>query len=119
MRRIAACLGLAAIIAGGCATKEEQALGDVFSGASLGGLAVYNGDIKRKYTVIKEMRQQRRQICGAMYYDNTSGSGWMKAEGKSVGADAVIKYNWRVVEPMSLFSCGVVEATGTAVKFAP
>ena len=117
MRQMVFAMLVAAIAVAGCATKEEQALGNVFSGANVGGPAVYQGDIKKKYRILKELRQRRKQICGAMYYDIISGSGWMKAEGKVAGADAVINYQWTVVEPLSLLSCGVVEASGTAVKF--
>ena len=116
-QRVAATFAVSAMLAlGGCstATKEQEALGKVFRG---GDVPIYLGGIDAKYTVIKQLSEARRQICGPNYYDALSGGAWMAAAGKAVGADAVINYH-DVTTDRSLFSCGTFTASGTAVKFA-
>ncbi len=107
-----------ALAVSACATDEEKSIGSALSGSSFGMPAVYEGDIKKKYSVLKQIRVRRKQICGPMYYDAFSGMGWMKAAGKEVGADAVINFGSQQIHAeYPLLSCGEFEAWGTAVKF--
>lgn len=110
----AASVAVLMVSLGGCATKEQEALGNVIRG---GDVPVYQGDIKRNYNVIQSVSEKRQQICGPMYYDDTAGAAWMAGAGKTLGADAIINYRSERTA-MSLFSCGTFAAFGTAVKFA-
>lgn len=109
---------LAAIFLAGCASPQEKALGQVARAGNASGPTVYVGNINRKYRVIGKVSEKRRQIAGPNYYDSFSGTAWVAAKAKDLGADAVINYgNRRIAGKIFLLDPGHFEAWGTAVKF--
>lgn len=115
--KITAALCVALAVAG-CATKEQSALGQVaHSGGMFNGAPVYEGDISRKYRVLKEIHIRKPQIPGPNYYDHLSGYGWLSAAGRDLGADAVIKARTARIPGETIFNPGHFEAHGVTVKF--
>lgn len=96
----------------------------------MSGVPVYDGDINRRYRVIKEVRHKAVQRGGPLYYDSHAGAAWMSGLGKKAGADAVVNFGSRIIPSVCwtiLSNCTAeerakrapqyFEAWGTAVKF--
>lgn len=113
--KLAALLSLSILLAA-CAHPKD----DIGTRIDLFGWSnppVYQGDINRKYRVLKKIHVRLVQIVGPNYHDHLNTMGRITRPAKKLGADAVIRYDSKRIPGKHIFDPGFFEVWGTAVKF--
>jgi uncharacterized protein YbjQ (UPF0145 family) len=117
--RLAAVL---ALVFGTVACAHADDIGKDVGSSLFGGIKVYEGNITKKYKVIRKVEFQIKQRGGAAYFDDNTVIANLRNQAKELGADAVIHFKSYFNRGSSSLGfltgdLGYVGGSGIAVKF--
>ncbi len=110
------------LLAGCTATAHADQIGREVGFSLFSSIKIYQGDIRKKYRVIKKVSFRTKQRAGAAYFDDNTVAAALRRQAQELGADAVIKFQSYYNQGEKQFGfltgeLGYVGGSGIAVKF--